>query len=157
MSDRKFGKPRRYGFCEFTGAYFALQLSRFRLHMQLEDHETALSAERTLNSTDVGGHSLRIYLANSDPFLKGKTTTRGELLDGIESRWPDKCDNLPKAQDQSAFLQSLPSGVSIPPGASAMDTINQVLVTTSPADLIEVLAQMKVNDTHVSLCHRAKV
>jgi hypothetical protein len=48
----------------------------------LLDHETAASAVRNLNNTDVGGCPLRIDLADSDPFLEGKTTVRGELLDG---------------------------------------------------------------------------
>ncbi|KAI0050278.1 hypothetical protein FA95DRAFT_640061 [Auriscalpium vulgare] len=66
--DRDTGKPRGYGFCEFA------------------DHETAQSAVRNLNNVDVGGRPLRIDLADSDPFLEGKTTVRGELLDGGETR-----------------------------------------------------------------------
>ena len=41
-----------------------------------------MSAVRNLNNTDVGGRPLRIDLADSDPFLEGKTTVRGELIDG---------------------------------------------------------------------------
>ena len=47
-----------------------------------EDHDTAMSAVRNLNGQEIGGRPLRIDLADSDPFLEGKTTVRGELLDG---------------------------------------------------------------------------
>ncbi|KAG1822400.1 hinge domain of cleavage stimulation factor subunit 2-domain-containing protein [Suillus variegatus] len=114
--DRETGKPRGYGFCEFA------------------DHETAASAVRNLNNADVGGRPLRIDLADSDPFLEGKTTVRGELLDGSDprGRW-----------HPNSFLSSLPPGVPITPGSTALDTISQTLATMSPAQLVEVLAQMK--------------
>lgn len=139
--DRETGKPRGYGFCEFA------------------DHETAASAVRNLNNADVGGRPLRIDLADSDPFLEGKTTVRGELLDGSDprGRWRDhrepqdrdrdrdRYDNrdLPKPQDPNAFLSNLPPGVPISHGSTALDTISQTLATMSPAQLVEVLAQMK--------------
>ncbi|KAG9307925.1 hinge domain of cleavage stimulation factor subunit 2-domain-containing protein [Chiua virens] len=147
--DRETGKPRGYGFCEFA------------------DHETALSAVRNLNNVDVGGRPLRIDLADSDPFLEGKTTVRGELLDGSDPRghWRDRHrdrerdrdkdrdrdrDRDPydnhrdqKPQDSAAFLSSLPLGVPVPPGSTALDCISQTLATMNPAQLVEVLAQMK--------------
>lgn len=113
---------------------------------------------RNLNNADVGGRPLRIDLADSDPFLEGKTTVRGELLDGSDprGRWRehreqdrdrDRYDNIrdqPKSQDPNSFLSSLPPGVPITPGSTALDTISQTLATMSPAQLVEVLAQMKV-------------
>ncbi|KAH7928334.1 hypothetical protein BV22DRAFT_1083178 [Leucogyrophana mollusca] len=136
--DRETGKPRGYGFCEFA------------------DHETAASAVRNLNNADVGGRPLRIDLADSDPFLEGKTTVRGELLDGGDSRshWRDRDRDRddhrghskhhhPQPQDPNAFLSNLPPGVPIPHGSTALDTISQTLATMNPAQLVEVLAQMK--------------
>ncbi|KAH7910913.1 hinge domain of cleavage stimulation factor subunit 2-domain-containing protein, partial [Hygrophoropsis aurantiaca] len=141
--DRETGKPRGYGFCEFA------------------DHETAASAVRNLNNTDVGGRPLRIDLADSDPFLEGKTTVRGELLDGGDSRhhhWRDrerdrdrddhrghysKQHQQHNQQDPNAFLSHLPAGVPVPHGSTALDTISQTLATMNPAQLVEVLAQMK--------------
>ncbi|KAH9830589.1 uncharacterized protein C8Q71DRAFT_824710 [Rhodofomes roseus] len=124
--DRDTGKPRGYGFCEFS------------------DHETAESAVRNLNGHDLGGRPLRIDLADSDPFLEGKTTVRGELLDGGETRaqWRERNDR-DRDRDPNAFLQNLPQGVPIQPGSTALDTISQMLATTNPAQIIEVLAQMK--------------
>ncbi|EKM56704.1 uncharacterized protein PHACADRAFT_93372, partial [Phanerochaete carnosa HHB-10118-sp] len=114
--DRDTGKPKGYGFCEFA------------------DHETALSAVRNLNGQEIGGRPLRIDLADSDPFLEGKTTVRGEIVDGGETRaqW-----------HPNAFLHQLPQGVPLPPGTNAMDHISNVLATTQPSQILEVLAQMK--------------
>jgi cleavage stimulation factor subunit 2 len=131
--DRETGKPRGYGFCEFA------------------DHETALSAVRNLNNVDVGGRPLRIDLADSDPFLEGKTTVRGELIDGGETRaqWRErenaKRDKEPDgAKDKlPSFLRNLPQGVSVPPGTSSLDMISQTLATMNPTQLVEVLAQFK--------------
>jgi len=109
-----------------------------------------MSAVRNLNGTDVGGRPLRIDLADSDPFLEGKTTVRGELVDsGPESRWRererdfDDRRNPPRNQDPKAFLSSLGPGVQVPPGSTALDTISQILATMNPSQLMEVLAQMK--------------
>lgn len=115
------------------------------------DHETALSAVRNLNNVDVGGRPLRIDLADSDPFLEGKTTVRGELIDGGETRaqWRER-ENAKRdrdsegPKDKTSFLRTLPQGVPVPPGASALDMISQTLATMNPAQLVEVLAQFKV-------------
>lgn len=131
-----------------------------------QDHETATSAVRNLNNVDVGGRPLRIDLADSDPFLEGKTTVRGELIDDPRGHWRDRQRDRdrererekdgrdhrerdhhrdpPKTQDPTAFLSALPAGVPISPGSTALDTISQTLATMNPTQLVEVLAQMKV-------------
>ncbi|KII91812.1 hypothetical protein PLICRDRAFT_90058 [Plicaturopsis crispa FD-325 SS-3] len=131
--DRDTGKPKGYGFCEFA------------------DHETAASAVRNLNNQDVGGRPLRIDLADSDPFLEGRTTVRGELMDSGDSRgqFRDReADTYRSASgtrnaDPNAFLANLPSGVPVAPGVTPLDTISQTLGTMNPGQLLEVLAQMK--------------
>ncbi|KAG6877786.1 hypothetical protein C0993_003880 [Termitomyces sp. T159_Od127] len=111
-----------------------------------KDHETALSAVRNLNNTDVGGRPLRIDLADSDPFLEGKTTVRGEIIDGgtpgpSEPRhgWRGGGGD---SRHESIFA-NLPPGIQVPQGASALDYISQTLATMQPSQLMEVLAQMK--------------
>jgi len=129
--DRETGKPKGYGFCEFA------------------DHDTAMSAVRNLNGADVGGRPLRIDLADSDPFLEGKTTVRGELIDsgGPDNKWTRENGHEERRQGSSSsgpsFLSSLPPGVQIPPGSTALDTITQSIATMEPSQLLEVLAQMK--------------
>ncbi|RDB23838.1 Cleavage stimulation factor subunit 2 [Hypsizygus marmoreus] len=130
--DRDTGKPRGYGFCEFA------------------DHETAMSAVRNLNNADVGGRPLRIDLADSDPFLEGKTTVRGELIDGgtpgpsePRSQWRTGGPGDSRSHGSDAFLASLPPGIQVPKGASALDYISSTLANMQPSQLMEVLAQMK--------------
>jgi cleavage stimulation factor subunit 2 len=122
-----------------------------------------MSAVRNLNNVDVGGRPLRIDLADSDPFLEGKTTVRGEIIDGGETRaqWRERerereRDERDKSNgsfssafgaprpDSQASLTSLPPGIPVPPGSNALDMISQNLATIPPAQLMEVLAQMKV-------------
>ena len=110
-----------------------------------------MSAVRNLNGADVGGRPLRIDLADSDPFLEGKTTVRGELVDsgGPDNKWTREKDFHEERRQGSSsnappYLASLPPGVQIPPGSTALDTISQSLATMEPSQLIEVLAQMKV-------------
>jgi len=138
--------------------FLATQTRLSRCCDALEDHETAASAVRNLNNVDVGGRPLRIDLADSDPFLEGKTTVRGELLDDPRGHWRDRHRDrdrdrdrererdrdYPKSQDPAAFLSSLPLGVPIAHGMTALDTISQTLATMNPTQLVEVLAQMKV-------------
>lgn len=107
---------------------------------------------RNLNNVDVGGRPLRIDLADSDPFLEGKTTVRGELIDGgtpgpsePRSQWRTGSG---RPQDGDSFLSGLPSGVSIPKGSSSLDHISQTLAGMQPSQLMEVLAQMKVKSCY---------
>lgn len=137
--DRDSGKPKGYGFCEFA------------------DHDTALSAVRNLNGQEIGGRPLRIDLADSDPFLEGKTTIRGELIDSGETRaqWRERERDRERDDprggsggrgaktDPKAFLSGLPPGVPVPQGSSVLDAISRTLATTDPGQILEVLAQMK--------------
>lgn len=126
----------------------------FKLHHSCcyQDHETAASAVRNLNNVDVGGRPLRIDLADSDPFLEGKTTVRGELVDSGESRaqWRERerddfrNGSLKSPPDANAFMAGIPPGVPIAPGSTSLDTISNTLGTMNPSQLIEVLAQVKV-------------
>lgn len=110
-----------------------------------------MSAVRNLNNQEVGGRPLRIDLADSDPFLEGKTTVRGELVDSQETRaqWRERERERehggPKSRDSRSFLSDLPPGVPVPPGKTAGDLITEVLATTPPAQIFEVLAQMKAS------------
>ncbi|KAJ7163184.1 hypothetical protein C8R46DRAFT_903141, partial [Mycena filopes] len=147
--DRETGKPKGYGFCEF------------------DDHQAAASAVRNLNNTNVNGRPLRIDLADSDPFLEGKTTIRGELVDGgaptphkQRSQWRDESRG-PKG---SEFLAAVPPGKPLTPGVRASDAITQLIANAmSESELIEVLAQMKAfaithpHQAHQLLLHHPQV
>lgn len=110
------------------------------------DHETAMSAVRNLNNTDVGGRPLRIDLADSDPFLEGKTTVHGEILDGgseTRAQWRERREREDK-DEVGGFLSNLPPGIPPAAGMTSMDAITQTIATAPPATMYEVLAQMKV-------------
>ncbi|KAH6910767.1 hypothetical protein BKA70DRAFT_1271465 [Coprinopsis sp. MPI-PUGE-AT-0042] len=122
--DRDTGKAKGYGFCEFA------------------DHETALSAVRNLNNTDVGGRPLRIDLADSDPFLEGKSTVRGEIRNSTSSlRGDDSLASL--STFSSSTMSNLPPGKPAPPGMTTLDAISQTLATMPTGQGLEMLAQMK--------------
>ena len=93
---------------------------------------------------------MRIDLADSDPFLEGKTTVRGEILDGGETRaqWRERERREREGHsrnDPNAFLKQLPPGTSPGPGKTSLDAISHTLATMNPSQLTEVLAQMKVD------------
>ena len=107
-----------------------------------------MSAVRNLHDHEVGGRRLRIDLADSDPFLEGKTTSHGEVVESGETRaqWRERerQRNGNEPDDKCGFLKSLPRGVPLPPASTAMDAISTTLASMDSAQLTEVLAQMKV-------------
>ncbi|KAF7798172.1 hypothetical protein EIP86_009389 [Pleurotus ostreatoroseus] len=113
-----------------------------------------MSAVRNLNGVEVGGRPLRIDLADSDPFLEGKTTVRGELLDMSETRaqWRERerereherrMASLQHLDDPKGFLATIPQGIPLPPGTKAEDLISSSLANMPPGQVMDVLAQMK--------------
>ncbi|KAG9128038.1 hypothetical protein FRC07_005905 [Ceratobasidium sp. 392] len=129
--DRETGKAKGYGFCEFF------------------DHESAASAVRNLHGTDVGGRSLRIDLADADPALEGKFTSRGEILGERDShkgpppRSGGGGGGSSGPADIQTILASIPSGVPVPPGSSPLDVITNAIVGLGQDKQIELLQQMK--------------
>lgn len=105
------------------------------------DHDTAASAVRNLNGTEVNGRPLRIDLADSDPFFEGKTTKSGRTRPEDDSR-PTRFGPV---EDKNADpLANLPKGIPIPPGSDALTTITTSLAAVPPAQMLDILGQMKV-------------
>ncbi|KAG9019144.1 hypothetical protein FRB90_005981 [Tulasnella sp. 427] len=115
MIDKESGKSKGYAFCEY------------------HDHDTAASAVRNLNGTEVNGRPLRIDLADSDPFFEGKSTQSGRTKRDDDDRRREKVDPL----------AHLPPGVAIPVGSSALDVITNSLANIPPTQVMDVLGQMK--------------
>jgi cleavage stimulation factor subunit 2 len=99
---------------------------------------------RNINNYELGGQLLRIDLADSDPFLEGKTTVRGELLDGGYPRSQWRTSGGSRVNEAESFLANVPPGIQIPKGSSSLDSISHTLTGMPPNQLMEVLAQMKV-------------
>jgi cleavage stimulation factor subunit 2 len=89
----------------------------------------------------VKGRPLRIDLADSDPFLEGKTTNRGEL-DGLLGA--SATDSQQPSSLKAPNTSAIPPGIAVPPGATALDVISNVIATMRPAQLMEVMGHMKV-------------
>lgn len=109
-----------------------------------------MSAVRTLHGHEIDGRRLRIGVAELDPLLEGKTTKLGQGAnrDATREHWyeHERSRNRHDNRRLSSFLKILPPGVSLPAGLTALDFINTTLASLRPALLIEMLAQMKVND-----------
>ncbi|QRV84838.1 RNA recognition motif protein [Ceratobasidium sp. AG-Ba] len=125
--DRETGKAKGYGFCEFF------------------DHESAASAVRNLHGTDVGGRSLRIDLADADPALEGKFTSRGEILGERDSHRGPPPHNL--------ILHT--EWCSNPAWLKFFGCITNAIVALGPEKQIELLQQVKSFVTSNSEAARA--
>jgi hypothetical protein len=69
----------------------SIQLADWRWWPYHSDHETASSAVRTLDGHKMDGRALRCSLADSDPYLEGKTTVRGEIVPtSTTERWKQR-------------------------------------------------------------------
>jgi cleavage stimulation factor subunit 2 len=103
---------------------------------------------RNLHNTEVGGRSLRIDLADADPALEGKFTSRGEILGERDGHHPGKGAQRPAASgpaDIQTVLSSIPSGVPVPPGSSSLDVITNAIVALGADKQMELLQQMKAS------------
>lgn len=109
----------------------------------MSDHETATSAVRNLNGHDVKGRPLRIDLADSDPLLEGKTTNRGELEGGILGA------SHSGSHGSNAAKQTIPRGVQVPAGSTALDVISNVIASMQPSQLMDIMGHMKVSLVHL--------
>ncbi|KAF7366903.1 hypothetical protein MSAN_00949000 [Mycena sanguinolenta] len=143
--DRDTGRPKGYALCEFA------------------DHETAASAVRNLNDTDVGGRRLRIDL-EPDLSLGSKTTLRGEIADVREHERGSLWRNVSRGPEGSEILATIPPGNPLPPGERATETIDHTIAQRmTGSQLIEVIAQMKAfvithpKQAHQFLSHHPQV
>lgn len=104
---------------------------------------------RNLHNTEVGGRSLRIDLADADPALEGKFTSRGEILGERDGHYsgPSKRGGPSGSSgppDIQTILSSVPGGVAVPPGSSSLDVITNAIVSLGNDKQMELLQQMKV-------------
>ncbi|KAJ7791475.1 hypothetical protein B0H14DRAFT_2935216, partial [Mycena olivaceomarginata] len=106
-------------------------------------HETASSAVRTLDGYKMDGRALRCSLADSDPYLEGKTTVRGEIVPtSTTERWKQRRTD-DRGPDGSEILAKIPAGKPLGADEKAQDAITYAIAHMDRSRLIEVLAQMK--------------
>ncbi|KAH8841903.1 hypothetical protein MCOR01_005852 [Pyricularia oryzae] len=109
--DRETGKPKGFGFAEYP------------------DNDSAASAVRNLNDTEIMGRKLRVDFSNEKPSTN------------------DPDDGPPGGANGSGAPSPLaapsPPGKDLPAGVSATDAISRTLRTLPPAQLLDILQQMK--------------
>ncbi|EPS37837.1 hypothetical protein H072_8442 [Dactylellina haptotyla CBS 200.50] len=123
--DRDTGKPKGFGFAEYA------------------DAEIAASAVRNLDNFEIMGRKLRVDFSHEgdskdaqdvyEPPAAG-SSYRGNAAGGSS--------NNPGGQS-GGLLPQLPPGTDVPPNLEAPDAISKTLETLPPAQLLDVIAQMK--------------
>lgn len=122
--DRETGRPKGFGFAEYP------------------DADSAASAVRNLNDYEIMNRKLRVDFSND-----GGDDESSAPANYQHTPLPSNgLSNLPASQSNSS-LPPLPTGVDLPPGLTCPDAISRTLNTLPPAQLLDVLSQMKTLTT----------
>ncbi|KAL8710812.1 MAG: hypothetical protein Q9220_004615 [cf. Caloplaca sp. 1 TL-2023] len=114
VSDPETGRPRGYGFCEYT------------------DKDAAASAIRNLDGYQVNGRELRVAYSHQGPKDDGDT--------GRNNQQPPNGYTQPPAP---GGIPPLPVGVDLPPGLTCPDAISKTINLLPTEQLLDILSQMK--------------
>ncbi|KAK7969006.1 hinge domain of cleavage stimulation factor subunit 2-domain-containing protein [Apiospora saccharicola] len=125
--DRETGRPKGFGFAEYP------------------DADSAASAVRNLNDYEVMNRKLRVDYSTegrvdqdedkSGPSNTANTGAYGQHSNGTANAAPQSAP--------AGSLPPLPPGKELPPGVSFHDAISRTLHTLPPAQLLDILTQMK--------------
>ncbi|KAJ1327466.1 cleavage stimulation factor subunit 2 [Microdochium nivale] len=123
--DRETGRPKGFGFAEYP------------------DPDSAASAVRNLNDYEIMGRKLRVDYSSEGKLeehdgLMPPTTTMANNTFSQPANGTSHPANPP-----AGSLPPLPPGKELPPGVTATDAISRTLNTLPPAQLLDILSQMK--------------
>ncbi|EJT76131.1 cleavage stimulation factor 64-kDa subunit [Gaeumannomyces tritici R3-111a-1] len=130
--DRETGKPKGFGFAEYP------------------DADSAASAVRNLNDSEIMGRKLRVDFSNEGPGGGDKDDGPSNFDHGGGGNNgngngpnPNGGNNNNNNIGGNPGLPPLPPGKDLPAGVSATDAISRTLRTLPPAQLLDILGQMK--------------
>ncbi|KAL8938382.1 MAG: hypothetical protein Q9211_003231 [Gyalolechia sp. 1 TL-2023] len=131
VSDPETGRPRGYGFCEYT------------------DKDAAASAIRNLDGYQVMNRELRVAYSHQGPKDDGDSTARTNNSNQQSSQQPPPNGHI-QPPPSNTGLPTLPPGVDLPPGLTCPDAISKTINLLPTEQLLDILTQMKTlatNDT----------
>ena len=115
MTDPDTGKPKGFGFADFA------------------DADSAASAVRNLNDYEIQGRKIRVdWPHNNEKNSAPPNYDQASAFDVANGQ-----------QSGASGLPPLPPGIDLPPNLKCTDAISQTLNTLPPAQLLDVLTQMK--------------
>ncbi|KAI4273206.1 MAG: hypothetical protein LQ337_004794 [Flavoplaca oasis] len=123
VSDPDTGKPRGYGFCEYT------------------DKDAAASAIRNLDGYEVMGRELRVAYSHQGPKDDSEPSRNNNNQRASQQQQQQQPSN--GYGPPPAGLPPLPPGVDLPPGLSCPDAISKTIRLLPTEQLLDILAQMK--------------
>jgi cleavage stimulation factor subunit 2 len=123
--DKETGKPKGFGFAEYS------------------DADEAASAVRNLNDSELQGRKLRVDYSNDG---KDDSTTMSNT-NNYSAPAPSSIPHAqPNGQDQgqaSGGLPPLPEGTGLGPHLTAQDAISATVATIPPTQLLDAMQQMQ--------------
>ncbi|KAL8913648.1 MAG: hypothetical protein Q9171_001613 [Xanthocarpia ochracea] len=121
VSDPETGRPRGYGFCEYT------------------DKDAAASAIRNLDGYQVMGRELRVAYSHQGPKDDNEPSRNNNNQQAPQQQQPTNGYGPPPP----GTLPPLPPGVDLPPGLTCPDAISKTISLLPTEQLLDILAQMK--------------
>ncbi|KAL8697778.1 MAG: hypothetical protein Q9201_006937 [Fulgogasparrea decipioides] len=121
VSDPETGRPKGYGFCEYT------------------DKDAAASAIRNLDGYQVMNRELRVAYSHQGPKEDNDGGRNNQQVQPQQQQPSNGYAQLPS----SSGLPALPPGVDLPPGLTCPDAISKTINLLPTEQLLEILSQMK--------------